>query len=672
MKESTPLRKIGIEPKYREYFLEYASYVILDRAVPAMEDGLKPVQRRILHSLYEMDDGRYNKVANVVGHAMRYHPHGDASIKDALVSMGQKELLIDCQGNWGNLFTGDSAAAGRYIEARLTEFAKQILFSPRITTWLPSYDSRGQEPKHLPVKFPLLLALGTEGIAVGLSTKILPHNPREICDAAIKYLKGEKFTLLPDFPTGGLADFTDYDFGVQGSKVRVRAKINTLNAKTLQISEIPWETTTQSLVESIISAQEKGKVKIRKVEDNTAENVNIIVHISAGEDPDKVTAALYAFTDCEKLLHPAACVIGEGKPVFPSTLELLSASVDHTKGFLLAELGLDKQSAQEDILKRNLEIIFIQEKIYRKIETSEDFDEAKQTVLVSLQKFLKATNDSLNLHRQINMEDIEALLELKIRRIAKFDLNKTLKDIETSQKNLKRIEKDIREIVPTTIRHFEAVAKTLSTMKDSNNFVRKTQVARKALEVINKAAVSASNLKVYLDAKEGFIGTSTRIGNQAEFMFDASDAHKLFCVSEDGICKLVPIKDKVFVTKNIISIHKWIKGEPEQICTILYREGSKEQPLRLKRFSVNGMILEKDYPITKETKGSKVFFAMVSPIDEHPGKALVKFALKYKQDKTEQKIDLAGTEIKARTVQGSVVTAVGLEVSKASKVEPKS
>ena len=666
MSEPTGLKKIGIEPKYREYFLEYASYVILDRAVPAMEDGLKPVQRRILHSLQEMDDGRYNKVANVVGHAMRYHPHGDASINDALVGLGQKELLIDCQGNWGNLLTGDSAAAGRYIEARLTEFAKQILFSPRITNWVPSYDGRGQEPKCLPVKFPLLLALGTEGIAVGLSTKILPHNPREICNAAIHYLKGERFNLLPDFPTGGLADFTDYDAGVQGSKVRVRAKINTLNAKTLQITEIPFETTTQSLVESIISAQEKGKVKIRKVEDNTADSVNIIVHISAGEDADKVTAALYAFTDCEKLLHPSACVISEAKPVFPSTLQLLKTSVDQTKSFLLQELALDKSECQEDILKKNLEIIFIQEKIYRKIEASEDFDEAKATVFQAVQKFLKS--GEVITHRPVSEADTEALLELKIRRIAKFDLSKTLKDIETAHKNLKRIEKDMKEIAQTTIRHFEAVLKTLAT-HHPQNYPRKTQVAKTALEVINKAAVSASNLKVYLDHKEGFLGTSARIGNQAELLFDASDAHKVFCVTEDGICKLMPIKDKVFVHKNVLLATKWIKGDEEQICTVLYREGGKEQPLRLKRFSVNGMILEKEYPLTKGAKGTKVFLALVTPAETHPGKAIVKFALKYKQDKTKQEVDLAGAEVKARTVQGTVVTGPGLETTSALKVE---
>lgn len=645
---------IGLEPKYREYFLDYASYVILDRAVPSLEDGLKPVQRRILHALWEMDDGRFNKVANVVGHAMRYHPHGDASITDALVGLGQKELLIDCQGNWGNLLTGDSAAAGRYIEARLSKFAKDIVFSPRVTTWLPSYDGRGKEPQTLPVKFPLLLALGTEGIAVGLTTKILPHNARELCEAAIKYLKKQRYDLLPDFPTGGLADFSEYADGKPGARVKVRAKIEVVNAKTLRIVEIPWETTTQSLVESILSAQEKGKVKIRKVEDNTAENVNIIIHVTSGEDAERVRDALYAFTDCEKGLNPTACVISEGKPLFLATREILERTVDQTRQIILAELNLDKHDALEEVLRLSLEIIFVENKIYRKIEEAETLDESRLLVQDGLAKALK----KLSLHRAIIEADLDRLLDLKIRKIAKYDLKKSQADILAQHGKLKTIEASIVDLTGSTIKHFEKVKASLGA------FPRRTEISGERLQSINKASVAAANVKVFIDFKEGFVGTSAKIGPNATHAFDASDSHRILCISEEGVLRVVAIKDKTFVMKNLLVARPWVKSDDDTIYTILYRDGGKDAPLRLKRFAASSLIIDREYALTRREAGSKILVTRVNKSDEHPGKVLVKFAVKPKQRVNEKEIDLSAVEIKGRDAQGNLVTLPGQETVK--------
>ena len=536
---------------YKNWFLDYASYVILERAVPHIEDGLKPVQRRILHSMKRMDDGRYNKVANIVGHTMQFHPHGDASIGDALVQMGQKDLLIDTQGNWGNILTGDRAAAPRYIESRLSKFALETVFNPKTTEWQLSYDGRNKEPITLPVKFPLLLAQGAEGIAVGLSSKILPHNLNEICDAAIKYLKGKEFHLYPDFPTGGSIDVSKYNDGQRGGSLKVRAKIEKIDNKTLVIREIPFSKTASTLQDSITKAVEKGKLKIRKVEDMTASEVEIQLHLTPGTSSDKTMDALYAFTDCEINISPNCCVIANQKPQFLTISDVLRHSAEHTKALLQRELEIRKGELEEQLFFNSLERIFIEERIYkeRKFETSKNMDEVVAFVDSKLEPYKKT------FIREVTRDDILRLLEIKMQRILKFNKDKADELIQKIKAEIADIEKDLNEMVRVTIEWFKHLKD-----KYGKNFPRRTEI--KSFDTIIAAKVVDANEKLYIDRKGGFIGTGLK---KAEFIQNCSDLDDVIIFYKDGKYKVIRIADKIFVGKNILHVQVFKKNDKRTI-----------------------------------------------------------------------------------------------------------
>lgn len=586
---------------YQNWFLDYASYVILERAVPHVNDGLKPVQRRILHSMKRLDDGRYNKVANIVGHTMQFHPHGDASIGDALVQLGQKDLLIDCQGNWGNILTGDSAAAPRYIEARLSRFALDVVFNPKTTEWQASYDGRNREPVTLPVKFPLLLAQGVEGIAVGLSSKILPHNFNEICDAAVSYLEGEEFHLYPDFQTGGYIDISRYNDGERGGVVRVRAKISKIDNKTLCITEIPYGKTTSTLIDSILKAIEKGKIKVRKVDDNTAGKVEILVHLAPGVSSDKTLDALYAFTDCEVNISPNCCVIDHKKPHFLSVSEVLRKSVDNTLGLLRKELDIRRDEILETLHFASLEKIFIEERIYKdkQFEQAENMDEACAHIDERLTPFYP------QFVREVTKDDILKLMEIKMARILKFNKDKADELIARLKADLEEIDYHLAHITEYTIDWYKRLKE-----KYGAHYPRRTEIRN--FDTIVATKVAEANEKLYIDREEGFIGTALK---KDEFVCNCSDIDDVIIFYKDGKYKIVRISDKLFVGKNILYVNVFKKNDKRTIYNVIYRDG-KEGFYYIKRFNVTAMIRDREYDVTQGNPDSKIVYFTANPNGE--------------------------------------------------------
>ena len=630
---------------YQGWFLAYASYVILERAVPHIEDGLKPVQRRILHSMKRMDDGRYNKVANIVGHTMQFHPHGDASIGDALVQMGQKNLLIDTQGNWGNILTGDRAAAPRYIEARLSQFALDVIFNPKTTDWQLSYDGRNQEPITLPAKFPLLLAQGAEGIAVGLSSKILPHNPLELCQAAISYLKGEAFELYPDFPTGGSIDISKYNDGLRGGSVKVRAKIEKLDNKTLVIKEIPYSKTTTSLIDSILKAIDKGKIKAKKVDDNTAAEVEIQVHLAGGVSSDKTIDALYAFSDCEVNISPNCCVIEENKPVFMPVSQVLKHCVDSTMGLLRRELTIRKDELLSSLFFASLESIFIEERIYKdkKFEQANDIEAAILHIDNRLEPF---KNDFI---REVTRDDILRLLEIKMQRILKFNKDKANELMEKMQQEIKDIDYKLAHMVDVTIEWFAFIMN-----KYGKNYPRLTEIRN--FDTIEATKVVEANEKLYINRQEGFIGTGLK---KDEFVCNCSDIDDIIIFYKDGLYKVVKVADKIFVGKNIIHVQVFKKNDKRTIYNAVYRDGKKGNYF-IKRFNVPTITRDRDYNITNGTPGSRVVYFTANPNGEAE---IIKITLDPASKKGNLFIekDFSEVLIKARTAKGNILTKFNVQ-----------
>ncbi|MGZ3883785.1 MAG: DNA gyrase/topoisomerase IV subunit A, partial [Bacteroidia bacterium] len=584
---------------FKTWFIDYASYVILERAVPAVEDGLKPVQRRILHSMWELEDGRYNKVANLIGNTMKYHPHGDASIGDALVTMGQKDLLIDCQGNWGNVLTGDSAAAPRYIEARLSKFGLEVLFNPKTTNWGLSYDGRNKEPINLPVKFPLLLAHGVEGIAVGLACKILPHNFNELIDASIQVLKGKKPHIYPDFLTGGIADFSEYNDGLRGGKIKIRARIKEVNNKTLAITEVPFGTTTGSLIDSILAANDKGKIKIKKVEDNTAENVEILIHLQPGISTDKTIDALYAFTNCEMSISPNACIIEDEKPKFVGVSEILRLSTHSTLELLKRELEIEQHELEEKWHFASLEKIFIKEEMYI------DFKKyaTKETLFQYLYERFKPFKKKLL--REISDEDLNRLTQIPMIRITRFDSIKAEDHMKELDEKIATVKGHLANLVDYAVEYFKNLKKKYGAGRE-----RKTE--SKQLETIVATQVVMANEKLYVNKAEGFVGTSLK---KDEFVCDCSDIDDIIAFTAEGKMKVFKVSDKVFVGKDIIHVAVFRKNDERTTYNMIYRDGPKGITF-MKRFNVSGVTRDKEYDLTKGTPGSNVYWFTVNPNGE--------------------------------------------------------
>ena len=623
---------------YKDWFLDYASYVILERAVPAIEDGLKPVQRRILHSMKDLDDGRYNKVANIVGHTMQYHPHGDASIGDAMVQIGQKDLLIDMQGNWGNIFTGDSAAASRYIEARLSKFALEVVFSPKVTDWQLSYDGRKKEPVHLPIKFPLLLAQGAEGIAVGLSTKILPHNFNELLSCSIKYLKGKKISIYPDFQTGGIIDIQNYNDGQRGGKIRARARINQLDKKTLVIKEIPFGTNTSSLIDSILKANDQGKIKIKRIEDNTSSQVEILIHLPNDMSPDKTIDALYAFTGCETSISPLGCLIIDNKPNFMGVTEMLKISTDHTVQLLKRELEVQLKDLENQWHYSSLERIFIENKIYRDIELAETWEEVISFITSGLQPHIS------NLKRAINNEDVIKLTEIKIKRISKFDLDKAQQKIESLEADISEVKNNLKHLIDFAIRYFTHLKKTYGSEKERKSEIR-------VFDDVDAKKVVVRNQKLYVNRVEGFIGTSLR---KDEMICECSDIDDIIVFTEDGKMLVVKVDSKVFVGKNIIHAAIFKKKDQRTIYNMIYRDG-KGGTSYIKRFAVTGVTREKVYDLTQGKPQSSVLYFSANLNGEAQ---IVTILLRNSGNikKLKWDLDFADLQIKGRGVRGNTVT----------------
>jgi topoisomerase-4 subunit A len=634
--ESLTITKVS--GMYKNWFLDYASYVILERAVPSMYDGLKPVQRRILHAMREMEDGRYHKVANIIGQTMKYHPHGDASIGDALVALGQKDLLIDTQGNWGNILTGDSAAAPRYIEARLTKFALHTVFSPKVTEWQSSYDGRGKEPVNLPVKFPLLLAQGVEGIAVGLSTKIMPHNFIELIDGSIAILKGKKPRILPDFPTGGIADFSNYEDGHRGGKIKVRAKISIEDKNLLKITEIPYGTTTSSLIDSIIKANDKGKIKIKKIEDNTAAEVEILVHIASGVSPDKMLDALYAFTDCEVSISPNCCVIRDDRPHFIGVTELLHHSTEHTVDLLRQELEIQLAELQEQWHFANLERIFIEKRIYRDIEEEETWE----GVIAAIDKGLKP--HTKHLLRAVTEDDIVRLTEIRIKRISKFDLDKAQQNIDALDEKIAQVKHHLAHLIDFAIDYFKDLKTRFKKGRE-----RKTEIRQ--FENIQATKVVIRNERLYIDRDEGFIGTALR---RNEFVTECSDIDDVIVFRSDGKMMVTKVDKKVFVGKGVIHVAIFKKSDKRTIYNMIYRDGTRGNTY-MKRFPVTGVTRDKEYDLTKSSKGSKILYFSANPNGEAEVVTVHLRALQ-RIKKLNFNIDFAELAIKGRGVRGNLVS----------------
>ena len=629
---------VKVTGMYKDWFLDYASYVILERAVPAIEDGLKPVQRRILHSMKDLDDGRYNKVANIVGHTMQYHPHGDASIADAMVQVGQKELLIDMQGNWGNILTGDSAAASRYIEARLSKFALEVVFSPKVTDWQLSYDGRKKEPIHLPVKFPLLLAQGAEGIAVGLSTKILPHNFNELLQASIQHLKGKKIDVYPDFQTGGVIDVQNYNEGLRGGKVRVRAKITQQDKNTLVINEIPFSTNTSSLIDSILKANEKGKIKIKKIEDNTASEVEILVHLPNDISPDKTIDALYAFTACETSISPLGCLIIDNKPHFMGVNEMLKISTDHTVQLLKLELDVQLLELENQWHYASLERIFIENKIYRDIEEASTWEE----VIAFIDKGLKPHIEHLK--RAVVEEDIVRLTEIRIKRISKFDLDKAQQKIEALEGDIAEVKNNLAHLIDYAIRYFKHLRKTYGTDKERKSEIR-------IFDDVDAKKVVVRNQRLYMNREEGFIGTSLR---KDEFVCDCSDIDDIIVFTQEGKMQVVKVDSKVFVGKNIIHAAVFKKKDTRTIYNMVYQDG-KGGTTFIKRFAVTGITRDKEYDLTQGKAHSELlYFSANSNGEAEIISILLRNTGSIKKLKWD--LDFADLQIKGRASRGNTVT----------------
>ena len=586
---------------YQDWFLDYASYVILERAVPHVEDGLKPVQRRILHAMKRLDDGRYNKVANIIGSTMQYHPHGDASIGDALVQLGQKDLLIDCQGNWGNVLTGDGAAAPRYIEARLSKFALDVVFNPKVTEWMLSYDGRNQEPVTLPVKFPLLLAQGVEGIAVGLASKILPHNFNELIDASIAYLRGGDFEIYPDFPTGGLADVSRYNDGLRGGAVKVRARINKIDKRTLAITEIPFGTTTESIKDSIIRANDKGKIKIKKVDDNTSDKVEIVIHVSNDESSDRTIDALYAFTDCEVSISPNACVIMDEKPHFMGVREILQRCADHTRELLKRELEIRMEELEQDWHMSSLEKILIENRIYQSMEECTSREAAYAAVGKGLEPFARL------LRREITLDDIVKLTELRMIRISRYDAFKADEHIRNVEDEIKQVKHDLAHLTDYAVAYFTRIRD-----KYGKNSERKTEL--RGFDSIEATKVVVANAKLYVNREEGFFGIGAAM-RKDEFVCDCSDIDDVIVITKEGKYIITKVSDKAFFAKNIHYIGTFKRNDERTIYNVLYRDG-RNGPVMMKRCAIKGITRDREYDITKGTPKSDILYMSVNPNGE--------------------------------------------------------
>ena len=636
--ENTSEALVKITGMYKDWFLDYASYVILERAVPAINDGFKPVQRRILHSMKDLDDGRYNKVANIVGHTMQYHPHGDASIADAMVQIGQKELLIDTQGNWGNILTGDRAAASRYIEARLSKFAMEVVYSSKVTKWQLSYDGRKKEPVDLPVKFPMLLAQGAEGIAVGLSTKILPHNFNELIKASISYLKGRSFKIYPDFQTGGSIDIENYNDGLRGGKVRVRASISQVDKSTLVINQIPFSTNTSSLIDNILKANDKGKIKIKKIEDNTAENVEILIYLPPGISPDKTIDALYAFTDCESSISPLCCVIIDNKPSFIGVSEILKISTDNTVEILKKELEVQLNELENQWHSSSLERIFIENRIYRDIEDVETWEGILKTINKGLQPHITL------LKRPVVQEDIIKLTEIRIKRISKFDIDKAKQRIETLEGDISEVKNNLNHLIDFTIRYFNHLLKTYGVGKE-----RKTQLT--TFDDVDAKKVVVRNQKLYVNKEEGFVGTGLR---REEYICDCSDIDDIIVFTRSGLMQVVKVDSKVFIEKNIIHVSVFKRKDSRTIYNMIYRDG-KSGTYFIKRFPVTGVTRDKLYNLTQEKPNSEIIYFSANPNGEAE---IVTINLRNTGSikKLKWDLDFADLQIKGRNSKGNIVT----------------
>lgn len=649
--ENNSNEPITLTGMYKEYFLDYASYVILERAVPDIKDGLKPVQRRILHAMKEMDDGRYHKVANIIGQTMQYHPHGDAAIGDALVNLGQKDLLIDCQGNWGDARTGDTAAAPRYIEARLTKFALEVLFNPQTTEWQLSYDGRKKEPVTLPVKFPLVIAQGVEGIAVGLSTKILPHNFIEIIQASIKLLQNKKVTLYPDFETGGMIDVAEYQDGHRGGRVKIRAKVEQVDKSTLNIVELPYGVTTNSLIESILKANDKGQIKIKKVTDNTAKNVEVQLELMAGVSPDVTIDALYAFTDCEVSYSPNACVIVDNKPLFLSVSEILRISTFQTQDLLRQELEIKKAELEEKWHHASLEKIFIENRIYRDIEECESFEEVITVIDQGLKKYVATPSDPLTkgddrimLMRDITEDDILRLTEIKIKRISKYNKFKADEFMNQLLADLEKVKYDLEHITDFTIAYFESLLTKYGKGRE-----RKTVIT--SFDSIEIKEVVANNAKLYVNRAEGFIGMGMK---KDEFVCDCADIADIIAFTKEGKFKVVRIEDKVFIGKDIIHVAVWLKSDERTTYNMIYLDGKSGRTFA-KRFNVTAITRDKEYDLTQGTKGSKVLYFTANPNGESEI-VQVQLTLSSTAKKKQFDFDFEDLGIKGRGSQGNIVT----------------
>ncbi|GAA4953523.1 DNA gyrase/topoisomerase IV subunit A [Algibacter agarivorans] len=623
---------------YKDWFLDYASYVILERAVPAIEDGFKPVQRRIMHSMKDLDDGRYNKVANIVGHTMQYHPHGDASIADAMVQIGQKDLLIDTQGNWGNILTGDRAAASRYIEARISKFGLDVVFNPKITEWQASYDGRRKEPVNLPVMFPLLLAQGGEGIAVGLSTKILPHNFIELIDGSIKHLQGKRFTILPDFPTAGIADFSNYNDGLRGGKVRVRSKISQLDKNTLVITELPFGTTTSSLIDSILKANDKGKIKVKKIEDNTAAEVEILVHLPSGLSPDKTIDALYAFTSCESSISPLGCVIEDNKPLFVGVTEMLRRSTDNTVQLLKQELEIKLGEFEEQWHFASLERIFIENRIYRDIEEEETWEGVINAIDKGLKPHIK------HLKRTVTTEDITRLTEIRIKRISKFDIDKAQQKIDALEDQIAEVKHHLEHLIDYAIAYFTRLKKEYGEGRE-----RKTEI--RTFDDVDATKVIIRNTKLYVNREEGFIGTSLR---RDEYVADCSDIDDIIVFTKEGKMMVTKVDSKTFIGKDIIHVAVFKKKDKRTIYNLIYRDG-KGGPSYIKRFAVTSITRDRAYDLTNGNKGSISLYFSANPNGEAEV-VTVNLRQAGSIKKLKWDIDFADILIKGRVSKGNLVT----------------
>lgn len=625
---------------FQNYYLDYASYVILERAIPSILDGLKPVQRRILHAMHELDDGRFHKIANVIGNTMRFHPHGDAAIGEAITNLGQKDLLLETQGNWGNVHTGDAAAAPRYIEGKLSKFAKEVLFQPALTEWTPSYDGRAQEPVALPVKFPLVLQLGTDGIAVGLSTKILPHNFRELAEACIAALKEKPFELYPDFPTGGLIDVSDYNDGRRGGRIRVRARMEIVSAKLIRISAIPFGTTTTALIESILAASEKGKIKVKKVDDNTAKTVEILIHLPPDATPEQTIDALYAFTSCEESLSPNCCVIQDGRPVFPGVSEVLRACAFRTRDLLEKELQLRRDNLKEKIFSSTLERIFIEEKIYRHIENCETWEAVLETLAAKLAPYAD------QLARPVTGEDLISLTEIRIKRISKHDKQKTDHALARLQEELAEVERDLLQMTRYAIAYFKRLLRDFGTGHE-----RRSELAN--FRAVRKLDVAVQNVKLFANMAEGFIGSGLR---KDQFVTTCSDLDEIICINSAGQCRIVKVAEKLFVAKDLIHVGIYRRGDEESIYNFIYWDEERKISM-VKRCTIPSITRDKTYDLFKLGGKARVQFFAVQSGETDPMRVVVRIKAAGRRKPEEMPLNLADFALRARDAAGVQLTA---------------